>query len=60
MPVPPTQVRPTQVRNTVVALAGRYKGMVVTVRYMILADSCLDTDDDSMYDPDARPDLAVR
>ncbi len=42
-------VRPTQVRNKVVALDGRYKGKVVTVRDMML-DSCLVTDDDSMYD----------
>lgn len=44
VPVPPTQVR-----NRVVALDGRYKGKVVTVRDMML-DSCLVTDDDSMYD----------
>ena len=44
VPVPPTQVR-----NKVVALDGRYKGKVVTVRDMML-DSCLVTDDDSMYD----------
>jgi hypothetical protein len=50
VPVPLTQVRPNQVRNTVVALDGRYKGKVVTVRYMMLPNSCLVTDDDSMYD----------
>jgi hypothetical protein len=44
VPVPPTQVR-----NEVVALDGRYKGKVVKVRDMML-DSCLVTDDDSMYD----------
>ncbi|KAI0292869.1 hypothetical protein BC826DRAFT_1017266 [Russula brevipes] len=40
---------PTQVRNKVVALDGRYKGQIVTVRDMML-DSCLVTHDDSMYD----------
>lgn len=44
VPVPPTQVR-----NKVVALDGRYKGQIVTVRDMML-DSCLVTHDDSMYD----------
>ena len=44
VPVPPAQVP-----NTVVALDGRYKGKIVTVRDMML-DSCLVTDDDSMYD----------
>jgi len=46
VPVPPTQV-PNTIK--VVALDGRYKGKVVTVRDMML-DSCLVTDDDSMYD----------
>ena len=44
VPVPPTQVR-----NKVVALDGRYKGKIVTVRDMML-DSCLVTEDDAMYD----------
>ena len=44
VPVPPTQVR-----NKVVALDGRYKGQIVTVRDM-MHDSCLVTHDDSMYD----------
>jgi hypothetical protein len=40
---------PGQVRNKVVALDGRYKGQIVTVRDM-MHDSCLVTHDDSMYD----------
>ncbi|KAH9974005.1 hypothetical protein BGW80DRAFT_197729 [Lactifluus volemus] len=44
VPVPPTQVR-----NKVMALDGRYKGQIVTVRDMML-DSCLVTHDDSMFD----------
>jgi hypothetical protein len=44
VPVPPTQVR-----HKVVALDGRYKGQIVTVRDM-MHDSCLVTHDDSMYD----------
>ena len=42
-------VPPTQVRNKVVALDGRYKGQIVTVRDM-MRDSCHITYDDSMYD----------
>ena len=44
VPVPPTQVS-----NKVVALDGQYKGKVVIVRDMV-PDSCLVTDDDSMFD----------
>lgn len=44
VPIPPRVVR-----NKVVALDGRYKGQIVTVRDM-MHDSCLVTHDDSMYD----------
>jgi hypothetical protein len=40
---------PRLVRDKVVALDGRYKGQIVTVRDM-MHDSCLVTHDDSMYD----------
>jgi hypothetical protein len=40
---------PRLVRDKVVALDGRYKGQIVTVRDM-MHDSCLVTDDDSMFD----------
>jgi len=44
VPIPPRMVR-----DKVVALDGRYKGQIVTVRDM-MDDSCLVTDDDSMFD----------
>jgi hypothetical protein len=44
IPIPPRVVR-----DKVVALDGRYKGQIVTVRDM-MHDSCLVTHDDSMYD----------
>ncbi|KAH9996227.1 hypothetical protein BJV77DRAFT_960644 [Russula vinacea] len=44
VPIPPRLVR-----DKVVALDGRYKGQIVTVRDM-MHDSCLVTHDDSMYD----------
>jgi hypothetical protein len=44
IPIPPRLVR-----DKVVALDGRYKGQIVTVRDM-MHDSCLVTHDDSMYD----------
>lgn len=44
VPIPPRVVR-----DKVVALDGRYKGQIVTVRDM-MHDSCLVTHDDSMYD----------
>ena len=40
---------PRAVRDKVVALDGRYKGQIVTVRDM-MHDSCLVTHDDSLYD----------